>query len=199
MPTAKWSPKLVARFGSRPVNVAGLLLVGVGLVVLAQVGTDTPYWLLVVGLVPLGAGMGAAMTPATTAITAALPGSQQGVGSALNDLSREVGGAFGIAVLGSVLAAIYSSNLQLPSTVPASAADSAHSSFGVAVGMGGSIKSSASSAFVDGLHVAFLFGAGAAVIAAFGVMVLLRARRPADATSDETIERRPVAIASTSQ
>jgi MFS family permease len=61
----------------------------------------------------LGIGMGAAMTPATKAITEALPPAQQGVGSALNDLSREVGGAIGIAVFGSILAAAYSSHVNV--------------------------------------------------------------------------------------
>jgi hypothetical protein len=63
----------------------------------------SPYWFLLIGLVFFAIGMGLAGTPATTAITAALPPSKQGVASALNDTAREVGSAFGIAILGSLL------------------------------------------------------------------------------------------------
>ncbi len=87
MPAARLTPGLVTRFGARVVCVTGLLLVAVGLFIISRIGTDTPYWLMLAGLVPLGVGMGAAMTPATTAITEALPQAEQGVGSALNDLS----------------------------------------------------------------------------------------------------------------
>ena len=58
--------------------------------------------------------MGAAMTPATTAITEAMPAAAQGVGSAVNDLARELDGAVGIAVIGSALTATYRSHLSLP-------------------------------------------------------------------------------------
>jgi hypothetical protein len=114
MPAARLTPKLTARLRPRTVCAAGLVLVAAGLAVISQVGTTTSYWLFLAGLIPLGVGMGAAMTPATTAITEALPAAQQGVGSALNDLSREVGGALGIAVIGSIVTAVYRSSLYLP-------------------------------------------------------------------------------------
>ena len=114
MPAARLTPRLASRFGARAVCVTGLVLVAVGLVIISRVGTDTSYLLMLAGLVPLGIGMGAAMTPATAAITEALPQAQQGVGSALNDLSREVGGALGTAVIGSIVTAVYRSSLQTP-------------------------------------------------------------------------------------
>jgi len=77
------------------------VLIIAGLLVLSRLDATSAYWLLLAGLLPLGAGMELAMTPATTAITDALPVAQQGVGSAMNDLARELGGALGIAVLGS--------------------------------------------------------------------------------------------------
>src|SRR5258708_16185592 len=81
--------------------------------------TETSSYLLQLGgLVLLGLGMGAAMTPATSAITEALPAAKQGIGSALNDLSREVGGALGIAVIGSILTAGSRSHLHLPGLPP---------------------------------------------------------------------------------
>ena len=118
MPAARLAPALVARLGARKVCATGLALIAAAMAVLSQLTPASGYWLLAVGLVVLGAGMGLATTPATSGITAALPAAQQGVGSALNDLSRETGGAVGIAVLASVLTATYQSHLSL-ADVPA--------------------------------------------------------------------------------
>src|SRR6204780_3086440 len=138
MPVARVTPNLAARFGARAVCVTGLVLVAIGLVVISRVGTDTSYLLMLTGLVPLGIGMGAAMTPATAAITEALPQAQQGVGSALNDLSREVGGALGTAVLGSIVTGVYRSSLRLPG-VPAPLVHQAQQSFAIALHAGGPV------------------------------------------------------------
>ena len=178
MPTARITPKLVARLGARTVCVTGLVLVAAVLAVISRVGVTSPYWLLVAGLIPLGAGMGAAMTPATAAITEGLPAAQQGVGSALNDLSREVGGALGIAVIGSVVTAVYRASLDLAG-VPAALASKARGSFALAIHAGGPVKATASGAFVDGIHTGLLYAAGAAVLAAITVTVLLAGDPPA--------------------
>jgi EmrB/QacA subfamily drug resistance transporter len=172
MPTARLTPKLVARFGTRTVCVTGLVLVAAGLATLSRVGPSSPYWLLFAGLIPLGIGMGAAMTPATAAITEGLPATQQGVGSALNDLSREVGGALGIAVIGSIVTAVYRANLHLAG-VPAGLAGQARGSFALAIHVGGPVKASAATAFSDGIHTGLLYASGAALLAAITVAVLL--------------------------
>ena len=112
MPSARGiAPKLSSKIGVMRVCVLGLVLISGALVVLSRLDGDSSYWLLLTGLVPLGAGMGLAMTPATAAITDALPLAKQGVGSAMNDLARELGGALGIAVLGSVLQSSYRSGM----------------------------------------------------------------------------------------
>jgi len=171
-PAARATSALASRFGTRRVCVSGLLLVALGLAVIACVGTSSPYALMLAGLIPLGVGMGAAMTPATAAITEALPLGQQGVGSALNDLSREVGGALGTAVIGSIVTATYRSSLHLPG-VPAPAASRARASFAIAVHGGGMIGNQARHAFVHGIHTGLLYAAGAAVLAAVAVAALL--------------------------
>jgi EmrB/QacA subfamily drug resistance transporter len=173
MPCARAAPRLADRAGSRMVCVTGLVLIAGALVVLSQLSTHSPYWLLLGGVLPLGAGMGLAMTPATTAITEALPLPKQGIGSAMNDLSRELGGAFGIAVLGSILQSTYRSHLPLVG-LPRQAADQARSSLALASRLGGAVTRQAQAAFTDGIRSALLCAAGAVVLAAIAVVVLLR-------------------------
>ncbi|MFD9588971.1 MFS transporter [Streptomyces sp. NPDC059980] len=173
VPVSRAMPRLVARFGFRRPWVAGLVGVAGGMGVLSLLDASSPYWLIATGLVPLGAGMGLAMTPATTSITDALPRSLQNVGSAMNDLARELGGALGIAVLGSLLSAAYRDHLSLPG-LPDHVADAARSSLAAAHAIGGPVSDHATTAFVDGMHVALLGAAAAAVLAAVTVALLLR-------------------------
>ncbi|MFG2451974.1 MFS transporter [Streptomyces sp. NPDC048512] len=173
VPVSRATPRLVARFGFRRPWVAGLVGVAGGMGVLSLLDASSPYWLIATGLVPLGAGMGLAMTPATTSITDALPRSLQNVGSAMNDLARELGGALGIAVLGSLLSAAYRDHLSLPG-LPDHVADAARSSLAAAHAIGGPVSGHATTAFVDGMHVALLGAAAAAVLAAVTVALLLR-------------------------
>jgi EmrB/QacA subfamily drug resistance transporter len=179
MPASRLVPGLAARVGAKAVCSVGLVLVAGGLFVIAQVDATSSYWLMLAGLLPLGAGMGAAMTPATSAITEALPSSQQGVGSAMNDLSRELGGALGIAVVGSVLSSVYRNNFALPhlpagaQPVPSDVIAQAKDSFAMAAHLGGPIADAGSGAFVDGLQAALLICSVAALAAAVLVGVLL--------------------------
>src|SRR5262252_5080672 len=176
MPAARLAPALVARIGVWATCTGGLLLMAAALVVLAQLTGTSSYWLVAVGLIPLGAGMGLAMTPATSGITAALPAAQQGVGSAINDLSREVGGAGGIAVLASILTSTYQSHLHLSHHLPAAEAGQARASVALASRLGGAVAAQAHTAFADGLHLALLIAAGLAAAAAIAVATLLRGR-----------------------
>jgi hypothetical protein len=116
------------------------------------------------------------MTPATAAITDALPKEKQGVGSAMNDLARELGGALGIAVLGSLLQSTYRSHLDV-ARLPGPAADHARSSLALASRLGPQVAHSAQAAFVDGMQYALVGGAVAVVVAAVGVLILRGARR----------------------
>lgn len=173
MPASRITPGLAARHGTRTVCAGGLVLVAAGLAIIAQAGTDTPYLLLAAGLVVLGVGMGLAMTPATSAITGSLPPAQQGVGSALNDLSREVGGAAGIAVIGSILTSTYSSRVNV-SGLSNHVATEVRSSYAAASRFGLEVADRAHAAFVTAMHVSLLTGAGAALLAALATVVLLR-------------------------
>jgi len=105
------APRLSRRLGLRTMLVVGALLVATGLVVMAEMVDTTSYWSIVPGLMLLALGMAVIMTPATTAITGSLSRGQQGVASALNDTSREIGTALGIALIGSIFNAQYRSGI----------------------------------------------------------------------------------------
>jgi len=168
MPTARGlAPRLAERIGSVRTSAFGLVIAAVTFGLLSRLGAGTSYWWLAGGLVALGLGMGLAMTPATAAITDALPREQQGVGSALNDLARELGGALGIAVLGSILTSTYRDHL---SDIPAPARES----LALARRLGPTVADHAQQAFVDGLQHALLAGSGLLVVVAVAVVVVGR-------------------------
>jgi len=192
MPAARLiAPRMSARTGPRRVCVLGLVLIIVGLLVLSRLDVTSGYWLLLSGLLPFGAGMGLAMTPATTAITDALPVAQQGVGSAMNDLARELGGALGIAVLGSVLQSTYRHHLH-PTGVPEPIAERARSSLALASQLGPTIAHQAQAAFTDGMQTALIYAAAAVALAAVAVVGLLHdhADHSTSAPDPEAVSRR---------
>jgi len=174
MPSARvLAPRLAAAAGAARTSALGLLVAGSAFTLLSTLDADSSYWWLLAGLLPLGIGSGLAMTPATAAITEALPPEKQGVGSAMNDLSRELGGALGIAVLASVLQSTYRSHLDVHG-MPGPVADHARSSLALALRLGPAAARNAESAFVDGMQYALLAGAGAVFVAAVGVLLLGR-------------------------
>jgi MFS family permease len=179
MPSARlMAPRLTTRLGAARTSALGLLLAAGSLGSLATLGAASDYWPLVSGLVPLGAGMGLAMTPATSTVTDALPHDKQGVGSAMNDLSRELGGALGIAALASILQSIYRDHLHTGG-LPAPAADHARESLALALRLGPSVAHSAEAAFINGMQYAFLGGAATLLAAALAVLLLSCGSKPA--------------------
>jgi EmrB/QacA subfamily drug resistance transporter len=178
-------PALVDRFGAGRVAPAGLISMAIGFVVLSQASSDSGYFLLLGGLVFLGAGAALATTPATTAIVSSLPQAKQGVASAVNDLAREVGGAIGIAVLGSALADSYHSGVaESTANLPPEAAEQVSAGLPNALavaeklGPGGvEIATRAESAFIDGLSVSMTIAAASVAVTA--LFVYWRAPREA--------------------
>jgi hypothetical protein len=132
------------------------------------------YLSVLPGVLILGAGVGLAMSPSTAAITSSLPEEKQGVASALNDTVREMGGAVGIALIGSVLNSSYRSNVE-PATaaLPADVTEPVTEGIGGALAIaarlgenGAALAEAARSSFVDGMAPALLLGAGICVAAA---------------------------------
>lgn len=102
------APKLVAHLGSKLTIALGIALGALGLFLTAAlVSIDQGFLSILPGMVAMGLGMGLSLTPSTEAITSSLPDSRQGVASALNDVTRELGTALGVALLGAVFASGY--------------------------------------------------------------------------------------------
>jgi hypothetical protein len=173
---------LAERVGARPVISGGLGLAAAGLAVLSTLGVGSSYGIVLVGFVLAGAGMALSSAPATNAIVASLPQGKQGVASAVNDLSRELGGVLGVAILGSVLNAGYRSGLAevargLPGEAVARAQVSLPSALMVAGQLGGEagqrLAAAAREAFVSGLSAALVAGAVVLALGAGGVLLLI--------------------------
>ena len=181
------SERLVAQLGTRRVVTGGLLLVGFALLGFVFLSESSAYWIAAAGMVVMGIGIGSAMAPATEAVMGAVPEANAGVGSALNDVTRNVGGALGVGILGSVLNSIYSSNVASAVTeLPAGAAAAAKNSIGaaeqIALGLEGSaaesLRVAADSAFVDGMSIAMAIAAGIVIAGAATVARFMPARDP---------------------
>ena len=100
---APMSTRWVRKFGNKAVVATGLFVLAVALALMATFQTDSCAY-LVVGITALSAfGMAHVVAPATESIMGSLPRAKAGVGSAMNDTTRQVGGAVGVALLGSIL------------------------------------------------------------------------------------------------
>ena len=187
------SATLTTRLGARYVTAAGLFVTAVGLGVMATLGLHSSDLHVAGVLFVIASGLGLAMTPATDAIMGAVPKEQFGVGSAVNDTVREIGGAFGVAILGSMFAASYGRALEgVTSGLPAAAAHAARESLAAASAIAGQVGGDAGAqllttaqrAFVDALSVTSLVGAAIALGGALVALVWLPSRAASPAVDD---------------
>jgi EmrB/QacA subfamily drug resistance transporter len=194
------SDALVQRYGVRTTIASGLGLVAIGLGSIALLTPTSAYAQYAVSLVIMSAGMATTMAPATASIMSSLPLDKAGVGSAVNDTTREVGGALGIAILGSVLNVAYRSNVT--DTIDAVGAlapedaeralESVGGALEVAQGLPAAaaeaLRVGAGTAFTDAMSLAALTGAAIVVVA----VVLVLKTLPKHQTHYEADPRDPV-------
>jgi MFS transporter, DHA2 family, integral membrane protein len=185
MIVAPQSARATQWFGAKRVVATGLVIVGCGLLLMGTLEVTSSYVLVAVSLIILSLGMGLSVPPSTTSIMSALPSGKAGVGSAVNDTTRELGGALGVAVMGSVAASRYSSSLlskppHLSGPVAKAASNSVGGALQVAQRIGGptaaNLAAAARHSFVDSMNLALIVGAGMALLAAFLVAVLMPTR-----------------------
>ncbi|MFD6309360.1 MFS transporter [Streptomyces sp. JHA19] len=175
---------LVDRFGNRATTTGAMVLIAATLAAFATFEADTPIWLLEVVFFLMGAAMAHIMTPISVVIMQALPREKAGSASALSNTFRQVGGALGIAVLGSVLSTAYRGGIEdrltaLPADVRHTAGESIEATLGVAEKLGprgDALVGPAHDAFLHAMHITALWGAGIAVLGAVVVAVCLPGR-----------------------
>ena len=179
------SAAMTKRFGAKITTTLGLLIIAGGLASIALVNENSSDLMIAGILFISAAGIGLAMTPATDAIMGSLPPDQFGVGSAVNDTTREVGGALGIAVLGSLFAGSYGAAMAgpvagLPDAAAKAIRDSLAGASAVAAQIGGDagtfLLTTARHAFVDAMAWTSVIGAVVAVGGALIALVWLPAR-----------------------
>ncbi len=186
------SPTLVKRIGPRAAMPAGVALMGLGLFDLATASVHSGYVSLAVAIAIMGAGMGLVMAPASVIIMDNLPASQAGAGSAINNTIRQVGGALGIAILGSVASGLYRTNLlgvlgsaAVPATVKNTAAGSVAAADVISRRAGGlpgaELAGAAHSSFVYAMDWGIRVAAIVAVASAVAAVLALPRRQPATA------------------
>jgi EmrB/QacA subfamily drug resistance transporter len=180
MASATQSAKLVERYGQRLVVSSGLVIAAAGLAIVAATSTLTSsYWLFAIGLVVQATGMGFTTAPSTGAIMRSLPLHKAGVGSAVNDTTRELGGALGVAVLGSLVASHFRSSFSsavsgLPARATHSLAEALQHAAAVGGARGGGIAHAARDSYVTAFSSTLWIGMTVVVVASGLVAWLLR-------------------------
>jgi EmrB/QacA subfamily drug resistance transporter len=180
--------------GTKVLVSGGLVVVAAAMLWLSGADAQTSFGMLGSAIALLGVGIGMAMAPATDSVMGSVPSDHASVGSAVNDATRLVGGAVGVAVLGSLLASNYRDGMNdAVREVPAPAADAASGSVGgaleIAARAGGAagqaLHDAALAAFVDGMQTTLLVAAAVALAGALSAARFLPSRAPASAASQE--------------
>jgi hypothetical protein len=164
--------------GGRITVAAGTLVSAAGLLMQAQLADGGSYGPTGFGLLLFGLGAGIAMPAATDSVMSAVPVSRSGVGSAVNDTTREVGAALGVAVVGSVAASAYTTAMREQAAVPGlpdALREAVNDNIGAAVAAGGqlgaegaALVAAAQDAFVTSMSSALWV---AAAVALWGTVI----------------------------
>jgi EmrB/QacA subfamily drug resistance transporter len=175
--------RLTDRIGPRPLMTAGLVLVGAATLWESRITVHTSYGYLLPAFVVMGLGMGFVMSPMSTAAMNAVDRTKAGVASGVLSMSRMVGGTFGVAALGALIAGVGRHDLErsLPQ-VAGTARDRLVDGLGSGAGLEhapAAVQSAAGSAFVDALGTGLTISAATALVAAVLAWLLIDSGRPA--------------------
>ena len=187
------------KWGTKLTMSLGLLVSGLGLFLFyCFAATDTPYWQVLLVLAALGSGIGFTMSPATFAVMNSLPPNRAGIGSAMNDTTRQLGGALGIAVLGALMNGAYRSKVnhlsglsgmsdRLMEQIRASIQSAHIAALNINGDLSTVIYQTASQAFVDGVREAFFIASIVMVIAAIAAWAILPEKENHFETNNEVL------------
>jgi EmrB/QacA subfamily drug resistance transporter len=178
----------VQRLGNKIVVTVGLLIVTTSFVLFSTLEPTSSAFHVIAITIVMALGMANVMAPCTDSIMGSLPRAKAGVGSAVNDTTRQMGGAIGVAVFGSLMASHFVNAMSdtIGGTVPAEVVGQVGDNVGQAIGVATNspaaqpyateIVDAAKQSFVDGLHIVGFVAAGVVFIAAVGVALFLPAR-----------------------
>ncbi len=198
------SHRLVGRLGTNKVVAAGLVGLALIFVTISLWQVDTNYWIIGGTFFFLAFSMGNVMAPSTDAVMGAVPEANAGVASAMNDVTRQVAGAFGVAVIGSVINTVYRDKMQpAVADLPAEAATVVSDSIGAATKASSMLPSdlavtllnAAKSSFTDALGIAVILAAAMSIVAAILVLKFMPPRHLP--TQQDTPAETPVIPADT--
>lgn len=176
-----YAPRVVDRLGTKRVVAGGLTAIGISLLCYSSdTLMSSMFWGSLVRL-GFGFGMGFTTAPATESIMGSLPPARAGVGSAVNDTTRQAGGALGVAVLGSLFAARYRASIgPRLEGLPTDAVTAANDSIGRALGwadrtadqaLGAIVRTESTAAFVDSMRIVYPV---AALVIGVAIVITLR-------------------------
>jgi MFS transporter, DHA2 family, multidrug resistance protein len=198
------APKIIHRFRPSVVMGVGMTVAAIGAAVLLGLRVDGEWSLLVivVASIVISLGLAPVITLATELIVGSAPPEQAGAATGISETSGELGGALGIAILGSIGTAVYRSEVaeSLPSGVPAEAADAARDTLGGALAIaetlpgavGDALVAAAQTAFVDAIHLVAAVAAVGAVVTAIGAALALRSVAARSEPAPEKATAEPV-------
>jgi MFS family permease len=180
------SARLMHRFGLRPVLLAGMCSVVAGLACLTALEVNSGYLINGVAFAFVGTGMGLAIAPASTAVVSVLPEDKVGVGSGLRTMLQWLGGAFGVAIVGSIATAHYRGQVNAAyagplrgvpvgqrSTISEQIGRASLAAQHLPKDVAAKVTSVTDHAFVGGMHLASLVGLVVTILAVIGVAIYM--------------------------
>jgi EmrB/QacA subfamily drug resistance transporter len=188
--TAPFAARAALRFGTKRIVAMGLLNMAIGLAIASRMDQHSSYWgHIIIGMVFMANGLSLVTSPSTDAIMGTLNRDKAGVGSAINDVGREVGGTLGVAIVGSVFVSLYTPKLAstfagIPNFVqnlPAGVYEIAQKSVGAAYQVAGrspaaiqdQVQEAVSNSFIHGFRTACVVASAVALVGSVIALVLL--------------------------
>src|SRR5262245_4738950 len=166
------SHKVTLKLGAPTQVAAALTTVALAIATVVLWQPDTATWVLVLFFFVVPVAMGNVMAPATVAVMSAVPEAKAGVGSAMNDVNRQVAGALGVAVIGSVSSSLYSSKVEsATAALPPGAAHTASDSIGGVGAVAAHLPPSAAQPLLTAADAAFTDAIGLALLIGSGIML----------------------------